>query len=137
MDVKNTLCAIALVLMYTAPGALAAEPVPEQPDDVLLDSESFRFLDPMTSTGRLPWDDTYVSREGLVLIDLVPMQRGCSIKLRRPHDGISLKRDDQYDTGRYAGYDLHDQMIGMPQRRIRVDLSNFFSSGCADIGSLF
>jgi hypothetical protein len=134
---KIAVCALALFWMITAPSGLAADPVPEQLDNTLLEPESYRFLDPKTSTGRLPWDDTYVSREGLVLIDLAPAENGCSAKLRRPHDGVSHKRDDQYDTGRFAGYDLHEQMIGMPQRRIRLDLSNFFSRGCADIGSLF
>ncbi|TDI59779.1 MAG: hypothetical protein E2O92_06835 [Alphaproteobacteria bacterium] len=137
MNTKIAVCALALILIVPTFGGLAAESVPELTDDVLLGPESYRFLDPMTSTGRLPWDDTYVSREGLVLIDLVPKRKGCSIKLRRPHDGISLKRDDQFDTGRYAGYDLHDQFSSTAHRRVRVDISNFFSSGCADIGSLF
>ena len=73
----------------------------------------------------------------MVMLDFVPVRRSCSFRLRRPYDGVSLKRDEQYDVARYSGYDLHHQVLGMPQRRIHLDVFNLFNSGCTNFDNPF
>jgi hypothetical protein len=85
----------------------------------------------------LPWDDTYVSQQGLVTLDLVSSKRGCSVRVKRPYDGVSLKREDQYDGSRFESYDLHEQISGTKNRRIRVDFTTLLRGGCGGIGDLF
>jgi len=87
--------------------------------------------------GLLPWDDTYVSQQGLVTLGLVSSKRGCSLRVKRPYDGVSLKRENQYDESRFGSYDLHEQIAGTQNRRFRVDFLNLLKGGCGRLGDLF
>ena len=57
-------------------------------------------------------------------------RKGCTVSIREPYDPIVIDRDARIETDRYMGYDLHEQMIGLPQRRFRVDFGTLITRGC-------
>ena len=79
----------------------------------------------------LPWDDSLVSREGLVLVDVVPSSKGCRLGLREPHDPAILPSNNDYDEiAAYQDFDNYDQVYGQRARSFRVDVRTFIMDGC-------
>ncbi|GEM_PF-937042 len=134
---KRLAALAACIWMVSSYGAASAEES-DPKDDAATEKaqDPLIFTLPQCRDSKLPWDDTYVSREGLVLIDVIDANKGCSVRLRRPYDGIDQKRDTYLDTQRFSGYDLHEQMMGRAGRHIRLDVGNLLNGGC-DLGRLF
>jgi len=114
--------------MTTPPNPIAEEKVSTEP---------LVFSSQPESYPQLPWDDDFVSQEGLVLLDFVSVRQRCSVRIRRPYDAVGLRQGDHPDPSRFAGYDLHEQMIGLPKRRFRVDVMTLINSGCGRLDKLF
>jgi hypothetical protein len=137
----RTISALAVLLLFVAGPAsgqdvaLDASITPAAEEK--LSTEPLVFTPRSQSYPQLPWGDEFVSQEGLVLLDFVAARQGCTVRVRRPYDAISMRRDDHPDPSRFAGYDLHEQMIGLPKRRFRVDVMTLIRSGCGGLDKLF
>ena len=128
---KTTLLGLFfLVLSGNAASVVAAEDPTDMVEPPYASPDSPEWGKPAKEPSVLPWDDSYVSREGLVLVDVGPGRKGCTVSIREPYDPIIVDRDARIETDRYMGYDLHEQMIGLPQRRFRVDFGTLITRGC-------
>ena len=134
---KQLAALAACMWLFSSGGPASAEEITPKEDTATDQAqEQWTFALPKRRESKLPWDDTYVSREGLVLIDVMDANKGCKIKLRRPYDGIDQQRDAYLDTQRFSGYDLHEQMMGRAGRHIRLDFGTLLNGNC-DLGRFF